>query len=130
MFKRKLSFFVQAPNNMGRPEEIQQRALRHWGTQFISNQPLQGWEHCGTYLQHVESWIEGSKFPKLVYRYEDMLDDPHRVFRKVLMFLNETVDEKRLSVAIESCRINRLKRLEKKSAMLTFLFWVSLALPS
>ena len=100
----------------GQPEEIQQRALRHWGTQFISNQPLQGWEHCGTWLQHVKTWIEGSKFPKLVYRYEDMLDDPHQVFRNVLMFLNEAVDEKRINDAVESCRINRLKLLEKKES--------------
>jgi len=98
----------------GRPEELQKRALRHWGTQFISNQPLQGWEHCGTWLQHVGSWTGESKFPKLVYRYEDMLDEPHRVFRKILMFLNEAVDEIRLEAAIKSCRINRLKRLEEK----------------
>lgn len=98
----------------GDAQKMQQEALRHWGAQFINNQPLQGWEHCGTWLQHMKTWMSESRFPKFVYRYEEMLEDPRQTFRKVLLFLNQPIDENRLEAAVKSCAISRLQALENK----------------
>jgi len=62
---------------------------------------------------HVESWTQNPETQRLVVRYEDMLDNPIKVFRKVESFLGLRKDPKRLKKAINFSSFNQLKNQEK-----------------
>lgn len=63
---------------------------------------------------HVKSWVDDSGLPVLVLRYEDMLNEPYREFKKAIDFLNIDVDEKQIRKAIENADFQKLKNMEEK----------------
>lgn len=63
---------------------------------------------------HVKSWTQHPENSRLVLRYEDLLDNPRKVFRKVESFLNMKKDPNRLKNAIKHSSFNQLKAQEKK----------------
>jgi len=62
---------------------------------------------------HVESWTQNPEAQRLVIRYEDMLDNPIKIFRKVESFLGLRKDPKRLKKAISFSSFNQLRNQEK-----------------
>ena len=62
---------------------------------------------------HVKSWTQNPEANRLVIRYEDMLDNPIKVFRKVESFLGLSKDPKRLKKAINFSSFKQLKTQEK-----------------
>jgi hypothetical protein len=64
---------------------------------------------------HVKSWTENPENSRLVLRYEDMLDNPKKSFRKVESFLKLKKDPKRLKQAIKFSSFSMLKSQEDKA---------------
>lgn len=61
---------------------------------------------------HVLSWFESS-VPKLILRYEDMLNDTFNTFRQAICFLKLPDDEKRIQRAINFSTFDILQEQEK-----------------
>ena len=62
------------------------------------------------------SWKKGKKFKGIVIKYEDLIDDTKKEFKKVLNFLNSimniNIDEKKVLQSINSCQFSKLKKME------------------
>jgi hypothetical protein len=63
---------------------------------------------------HVQSWTEKSEDRILILRYEDMLDNPVKVFKKVVSFLGQKRDPVRLKKAIRFSSFDQLKTQESQ----------------
>jgi hypothetical protein len=63
---------------------------------------------------HAQSWTQNSDKFCLTVRYEDLLDNPRKAFRKVESFLNIPKDLKRLKKAIKHSSFGQLKAQEKQ----------------
>jgi hypothetical protein len=64
---------------------------------------------------HVRSWTYEKEDSILIIRYEDMLANPQKTFRKVESFLNLKRDPKRLRRAIQFSAFEQLKKQEAKT---------------
>jgi len=64
---------------------------------------------------HVNSWTQHAEESILVVRYEDMLANPLKAFRKVESFLKLKKDPRRLRKAIKFSSFEQTKAQEKKS---------------
>lgn len=73
------------------------------------------YEYLSTWSGHVSSWIEKPPFKVLAMRYEDMLSNPHKVFRSVCFFLSGKLDEDKFNRSIEATKFEVLQRQEEKS---------------
>ena len=67
---------------------------------------------------HVESWTQNPENHRLILRYEDMLDEPKKAFRKVESFLGLKKDPKRLKKAVSFSSFSQLKSQENKRDLL------------
>lgn len=67
---------------------------------------------------HVKSWTQQPRPDILVIRYEDMLDNPVKVFRKLVSFLRQPRDPDRLKKAIRYSSFVQLKQQEKRSGFI------------
>jgi hypothetical protein len=63
---------------------------------------------------HVNSWVNDSGLSVVVLRYEDILDNPYREFKKALDFIGLDFSENKIRSAIENAEFNKLKELEAK----------------
>jgi hypothetical protein len=63
---------------------------------------------------NVQSWTQNIGEETLVVRYEDMLDNPVKVFRKLVSFLGQKRDPARLKKAIRFSSFEQLKSQEKQ----------------
>ncbi|WP_418358213.1 sulfotransferase domain-containing protein [Shewanella basaltis] len=66
-----------------------------------------------SWSMHVSSWTSDDS-SRLILRYEDMLDDPKKAFRKVESFLGLKKDPARLKNAIKHSSFAQLKAQEAK----------------
>lgn len=69
-------------------------------------------QYLGTWAKHVKSWSAFAPWPRLVLRYEDLLDDPHTHFAKVLELIGVPVDAERLDRAIRFSSFDELSKQE------------------
>jgi len=67
---------------------------------------------------HVQSWTQEPGPEILVLRYEDMLDNPVKAFRKLVAFLGQARDPDRLKRAIRFSSFDQLKLQEKRSGFI------------
>lgn len=63
---------------------------------------------------HVQSWTQDNNESLIVLRYEDLLDNPVRAFRKLVTFLGQKRDPARLKKAIRFSSFEQLKSQEKQ----------------
>ena len=69
---------------------------------------------------NYQSWLGNNFFRRLTLRYEDMLSDPERTFRDLVIFVNticrfnDNFDEKKFKNALNSTKFKNLKVLEEK----------------
>ncbi|MGL3827490.1 sulfotransferase domain-containing protein [Candidatus Pelagibacter communis] len=69
---------------------------------------------------NYQSWLGNNFFRRLTLRYEDMLSDPERTFRDLVIFVNticrfnDNFDEKKFKNALNSTKFKNLKDLEEK----------------
>ena len=66
-----------------------------------------------SWSKHVNSWMGEERYPLAILKYEDLCADPAGELKQVLEFCEIEVDEDRIAVAVEACRIDRLHRQEK-----------------
>jgi hypothetical protein len=67
---------------------------------------------------HVESWTARGEAGVLVLRYEDLLDNPLKGFRKVESFLGVKKDPARLKKAVRFSAFEQLKQQERKDGFI------------
>lgn len=67
-----------------------------------------------SWSMHVQSWTQDNNESLLVLRYEDMLDNPVKAFRKLVSFLGQKRDPARLKKAIRFSSFEQLKSQEKQ----------------
>ncbi|NJK85140.1 MAG: sulfotransferase domain-containing protein [Bacteroidales bacterium] len=63
---------------------------------------------------HVESWIDQSRLPVLVLRYEDMLENPFKEFKKAVEFAGIDTCEEKIQKAIAFSSFDNLKKQEQE----------------
>jgi len=78
-------------------------------SKYILQKDGMAFQMLGTWSHNVKSWKD-----YCVVRYEDILEDPHRGFQKVLKGFGLTVNKKRLGKAIRLCEFERVKKQESK----------------
>lgn len=67
-----------------------------------------------TWAGHAESWVDRSRLPVLVVRYEDTKADPVASFTRVIEFAGLDPNPERIRKAVEFSRFDRLKALEQE----------------
>ena len=70
-------------------------------------------QYLGSWSDHVTSWTQETAFPVISIRYEDLLTEPHKVFREVLTRIGMTVDEGRVDKAVRASSFSELSRQEE-----------------
>ncbi|MCH9697121.1 MAG: sulfotransferase domain-containing protein [Gammaproteobacteria bacterium] len=65
-----------------------------------------------SWSKHVESWANQSLLNTLVVRYEDMLEQPHTVFARVIEHCGMDCDKHRIQHAIDASSFDHLKTQE------------------
>jgi len=70
-------------------------------------------EH-GTVEQHWRSWLEQTKTPGIVVRYEDLKSDPVRELRRMVESLEDSFDEEKGRKAVDLSSFDRMRALEVK----------------
>ncbi len=68
-----------------------------------------------TWSEHVHSWVDFSGLPVQVVRYEDMKENPHAMFTRVLRRIGVEVDDERLQRAVEFSSFETLRDQEQQS---------------
>jgi len=86
---------------------------------FIEHGGDPAWKQMGfgTWASHARSW-QTDRFPVHVVTYESLKADTASELRKVLTFLDETIDEDNLLRAVELSDFDRLRNLERKEKAL------------
>jgi len=78
------------------------------------NEPENVPQVVSSWSQHVSSWSQGGR-NMLVLRYEDLLAQPQKYFRKIESLLGVKKDAKRLNKAIKFSSFRQLKKQEQVS---------------
>ena len=82
---------------------------------FANFQFLSSWSN------HYKSWTNTSGFKKIVIKYEDLILDPTKNFRNLIIYVNsllkknDTIDDKKIKMCIETTNFELLKKKEESS---------------
>ena len=75
-------------------------------------------EYTSSWKINYNSWKKKKKFPGILIKYEDMIDNTEKEFKKTLSFLkdklNLKLDDKRIKKTIELCNFSKLSEEEDK----------------
>ena len=72
-----------------------------------------------SWRMHYKSWLNNDVFKKMIIRYEDLENNSHEIFYKLIDFTNslmksnDKVDEKKLKKAIETTNFDNLRKKEE-----------------
>ena len=72
-----------------------------------------------SWRMHYKSWLNNNVFKKMIIRYEDLENNSHEIFYKLINFTNslmrrnDKVDEKKLKKAIETTNFDNLRKREE-----------------
>lgn len=88
-----------------------------YARKFISLGGDENWIGAGfgSWEENVQSWMEASDFPVLLVRYEDLKSDTGAGLSRIIRFMGGEVCESRLSTAVESAELEKLRALEEKA---------------
>ncbi|MDT8388780.1 MAG: sulfotransferase domain-containing protein [Thiogranum sp.] len=91
-------------------------AEHEFARQFIAHHGVPYWKRIGigSWVEHVQSWLDHNPYPCLALCFEDMKKDAAAEFRKVVLFLDGAVDEARLKQAVYQCSFGQMRKLEDK----------------
>ena len=73
-----------------------------------------------TWKDHIESWINFQTVPRLIIKYEDMLNKPEETFYGVVKFVNnicsfdKEIDKDKINNAIKTTSFDNLKKIEER----------------
>lgn len=82
--------------------EISRDGPSHWGLP----------QRIGDWSRNVTSWSKQSSIPIVVIRYEDLVQEPHREFWRILDAMGEACDDGRVAAAVEAVQFRRLAEAE------------------
>ena len=71
-------------------------------------------QYIGSWSDHVTSWIDNSKLPTHLVRYEDLISEPYRTFNNALLFLGLKFKKAKVVKAIEHCKFSELQKQEQE----------------
>lgn len=74
----------------------------------------------GSWSNNVQSWLEETKFEKIVVKYEDLKMDTATEFKKILevLFPDVEIDYERVQNAVSLCEFDKLKTQEKEKGFI------------
>lgn len=119
---RKVIYLVRDPRDVVLSHYRYQSFLRDYPgslDDFIADW-LSGRVFPSTWNDHVESWIFFSQNRRVddyrlcLIRYEDMLVSPERELQKIAEFMQLEKSDADLSLAVEKCRLDAMRRKEKR----------------
>ena len=95
-------------------QEIRNRIKVQYINQFIDNCGDHTWIQLGrgSWIDHVNSWIESSLMPRLLVKYEDLLSAPVRELQRITSFLELEKSLPELQTAVDHSSFNRMKAIE------------------
>lgn len=67
-----------------------------------------------TWSNHVKSWTEQKEIPVLVVRYEDMIDNTFKEFKKIVDFIGIETNDKKIEKAINFSSFSELQKQEEQ----------------
>ena len=80
------------------------------------NGPYKLAEIPGNWKINYLSWKKEKNFKGIIIKYEDLIDNAEREFKKILTYLkkiiNIHIDEKKISKSINSCQFSKLREME------------------
>ena len=86
------------------------------------NKSYASYSFITSWRMHHQTWNNTKGYKILTIKYEDMLNEPEKTFRDVVVFtnavchFNNRVNEKKLIRSIESTNFENLKKLEEKGS--------------
>ena len=82
------------------------------------NGPYKLAELPGSWKINYLSWKKKKNFDGIIIKYEDLIDDTEKEFRKILNFIKKFVDininDKKISKSIDSCKFSTLSEMEDR----------------
>ena len=96
---------VKTPN-LPSDQELAQQFIDLGGDQSFLNLGY------GTWFEHYKPWSSCSRYPIYTLRYDDLRQDTHGEFSKLLKFLELPYDSERANKAVEQTRLSSLRKLE------------------
>ena len=69
----------------------------------------------GSWSEHADSWLTNKSVPRILVRYEDLVEDPIKEFSKILTTLGMEVNQDQLNKAIEFSSFRELAHQESLS---------------
>ena len=69
----------------------------------------------GSWSEHVDSWLTNRNVPRVLVRYEDLVENPSKEFEKVLSALGIKIDQNQLNNTIEFSSFSELAKQESVS---------------
>ena len=83
------------------------------------NGPYKLAEIPGSWKINYLSWKKKKNFNGIIIKYEDLIDNTEREFRKILTYLKKimdiNIDEKKISKSINACQFSKLSKMEDVS---------------
>ena len=74
--------------------------------------------HVSNWKNHYSSWKNCTSISNIIIKYEDLIADSHKTFKKIILFLNKHADieydENKLVKSIEATQFENLKNYEEK----------------
>ena len=76
-------------------------------------------ESVCTWKEHVESWVNFKTVPRLILRYEDMLNDNENTMNQIVNFLNiiynntKKINRETINRTIEKTKFDNLQKMEE-----------------
>ena len=80
----------------------------------VNASPTQIFEMIGRWDHHVHSWETAPGLPLFFMRYEDMVANPERTFRRLLGFLQIPINDGKLRRAIRASSFRELQKQERE----------------
>lgn len=68
---------------------------------------------AGSWKNNVLSWYSDTKFKKVIVRYEDLITDTEKEFKRILELYFPDIDNERVKNAVELCTFDKLKKQEE-----------------
>lgn len=83
---------------------------------FIENLGVSRWRAMGmgNWVEHARSWLSKAQYPFILLKYEDLMNQPHKGFHRVIEFLSGAVEEERLNRAVHASSFQKIKHIEDK----------------
>lgn len=109
--------FMEMGNRFEAPTpELLERTARTWAKMYLANHGAPHWirQGFGRWDQHANSWLDCTKMPIHLVRYEDLQNRTMDCLMEICGFLDVATTRTRLGSAIKNSSLERMFALEQK----------------